>query len=397
MTADPAYRVEVTAPDRQEESIVAIERDDVSVRELLNALAEGAPITRVPWKSSIAGMLGERLLRTTTGPLGRSTGRAVARGLALLTGVAIAATGGLASARTTGMSPSRLQRANSPRLASSRRVTLATSPDQAELASQLPMPRFYLATDDFTASEWAPARVLEAERRLVDGCRAVFAVSSGLADALCERHNIPRDQITVLPNAVPAELIGAEPPIPHPQTGSRPVAGVLGSLSSRLRLDWLREMVEATPWLQWRFVGGIEQSELAPGDRFHLRWLEQHPRCRFEGPRPYRELVKYATTLDVAVMPYSTRASNVIGSPSRLFAHLAAGHPILATPGCNQVEELAGSLVTTCDEPGALVAKLEQLRAQQFDDGLHRARWELAQQNTWTQRAELFRSTISKL
>lgn len=385
----------MTASDRQEESIVAIESDDVSIRELLNALAEGAPITRVPWSSSFAGVMGERLLRTTTGPLGRSTGRAVARGLALLTGVAIAATGTFASARSTGMAPSRAQRTSSPRPA--RRVTLATSPDQAELASQLPMPRFYLATDDFTAYEWAPARVLEAERRLVDGCRAVFAVSSGLADALCERHGIPRDQITVLPNAVPADLIASEAPVPHVQTDSRPVAGVLGSLSSRLRLDWLREMVDATPWLQWRFVGGIEQSELAPGDRFHLRWLEQHPRCRFEGSRPYRELVQYATTLDVAVMPYSTRASNVIGSPSRLFAHLAAGHPILATPGCKQVGELAGSLVTTCDEPGDLVAKLEQLRERGFDDGLHRARWELAQQNTWAQRAELFRSTISKL
>lgn len=387
----------MTASDRrEEESIVAIERDDVSVRELLNALAESAPITRVPWNSSVAGVMGERLLRSTTGPLGRSTGRAVARGLALLTGVAIAATGSIASARTSGMAPNRTQRTTTPR-SSNRRVTLATSPDQAELASQLPMPRFYLATDDFTASEWAPARVLEAERRLVDGCRAVFAVSSGLADALCERHGIPRDQITVLPNAVPADLIASEAPVPHVQTSSRPVAGVLGSLSSRLRLDWLREMVEATPWLQWRFVGGIEQSELAPGDRFHLRWLEQHPRCRFEGPRPYRELVQYATTLDVAVMPYSTRAANVVGSPSRLFAHLAAGHPILATPGCNQVDELAGSLVTTCEEPGALVAKLEQLRAQQFDDGLHRARWELAQQHTWAQRASLFRSTISKL
>lgn len=379
---------------REEENIVAIERDDVSVRELLNALAESAPITRVPWNSSVAGVLGERLLRTTTGPLGRSAGRAVARSLALVTGVAIAATGSLASARSAGVAPR--PRANSPRVAN-RRVTLATSPDQAELASQLPMPRFYLATDDFTASEWAPARVLEAERRLVDGCRAVFAVSSGLADALCVRHGIPRHQITVLPNAVPADLIASEAPVPHVQTSSRPVAGVLGSLSSRLRLDWLREMVDATPWLQWRFVGGIEQSELAPGDRFHLRWLEQHPRCRFEGPRPYRELVQYATTLDVAVMPYSARTANVIGSPSRLFAHLAAGHPILATPGCNQVGELAGSLVTTCDEPGALVAKLEQLRTQQFDDGLHRARWELAQQHTWTQRASVFRSTISKL
>ena len=86
----------------------------------------------------------------------------------------------------------------------------------------------------------------------------------------------------------------------------------------------------------------------------------------------------------------------MIGSPSRLLPHLAAGHPILASPD-QSGQRARGSLVTTCDEPGALVAKLEQLREQGFDEGLHRARWELAQQNTWAQRAELFRSTISKL
>src|SRR5690606_34072210 len=113
----------------------------------------------------------------------------------------------------------------------------------------------------------------------------------------------------VVPNAVPADLIPTDPPRPHlreHETIDRapPIAGVLGSLSSRLRLCWLREVVQATPWLHWRFVGPISDAELAPGDRFHLRWLEQHPRCRFEGPRSYRQLVQYANLLDVAVMPF---------------------------------------------------------------------------------------------
>lgn len=378
-------------PDDHDDDIVALERDDVTVRELLDALAQTAPVTRVPWKAPIASVLGERVLRPTTGPLGQRAGRALARSLALVTGVAIGATTGLAAARPASIVPR--SRVVTPRVA--RRITLATSPDQAELVAQLPAPRCYHAIDDFTVSGWAPARVVEAERKLIAGCQSLFAVSSGLADALAVRHGLTRAQVTVLPNAVPAELIATTAPGPRGLLAARtPVAGVLGSLSSRIRLGWLREVVHATPWLHWRFVGGIDEAALAPGDRFHLRWLEQHPRCRFEGPRAYRELVQYATSLDVAVMPYSERTA--LGSPSRLFAHLAAGHPILATPGCHQVDEVAGALVTTCPEPGALIAELERLRDRGFDDGLHRARWELAHQHTWTQRARLLRATMAR-
>ena len=372
---------------------IVIERDDVEVHELIDALAVDSPVTRVPWKPSVASMFGERLLRSTTGPLGRQAGRVIARSLALVTGVALAAaSGGLGTARAS-------QRLATPRV--TRRATLATSPDQAELVSRIAGPRFYHAIDDFTASPWAPVRVLEAERKLIDSCRGVFAVSTTLADTLAIRHGISRASITVLPNAVPADLIATVPPVPHlrrHEAADRapPVAGVLGSLSSRIRLSWLREVVHATPWLHWRFVGGITESELAPGDRFHLRWLEGHPRCRFEGRRAYRQLVQYATKLDVAVMPYSERSNNSHGSPARMFAHLAAGHPILSTPGCDQVDELAGKLVTSCDDPGALIAELEHLRDRRFDDGLHRARWELAHQHTWSQRAQVLRDVIDR-
>lgn len=373
-------------------SILAIEREDVVVRELVAALEVSMPVTRMPWRSPLASVLGERLLRPTTGRIATPAGRVIAKSLALVTaaGLAVAAGG------ARGAWPARA--ASSPRL-TSRRAVLATSPDQAELVASISGPRFYHAIDDFTEYAWAPARVLAAERRIVDGCRAVFAVSTSLAKVLCARHGLSPGRVIVVPNAVPADMISADVPCPHlrpdePSDRATPIAGVLGSLSSRLRLDWLRQVVDATPWLHWRFVGGIEEAELAPGDRFHLRWLEQHPRCRFEGARPYRDLVRYATLLDIAVMPYSERSTNALGSPTRLFAHLAAGHPILATPGCPQIEELAGSLVTTCPGPEAMVTELEGLRDRRFDDGLHRARWEAAHRHTWTERARVILDTI---
>lgn len=369
-------------------SIIAIEREDVVVRELVEGLASTHDVTRVPWKSGIASVLGERLLRPTTGRLANNAGRVLARSLALVTAAGIAMTAGTATARTgRSITSSRI---------SARRAVLATSPDQVDLALSMPGPRFYHAIDDFTTHAWRPGRVLAAERRLVDGCNAVFAVSSGLADAISLRHGIERSRVIVVPHAVPAEMISPAPPRPHARDRTPPVAGVLGTISSRLRLDLLREVVDATPWLHWRFVGGIADAELAPGDRFHLRWLEQHPRCRFEGRRPYRDLVRYATLLDVAVIPYSTRATNVLGSSTRLFSHLAAGHPILITPGCAQIDEVASDLVTRCSDTSALVANLESLRDRSFDDGLHRARWEAAHAHTWAARANQVAGVIAE-
>lgn len=372
-------------------AIVAIERDDVVVHELVEALASSTDLTRVPWRSSLNGVLGERLLRPTTGRLANNAGRVLVKSLALVTaaGLALTATSARAQPRgVRGITGSRV---------AGRRAVLATSPDQVDLAVSLPGPRFYHAIDDFTTYAWKPGRVLAAERRLVEASTGVFAVSSALADAISARHGIERARVIVVPNGVPADMIAPAAPTPHARgNGGPPVAGVLGTISSRLRLDWLRQTVEATPWLHWRFVGGIEDGELAPGDRFHLRWLEQHPRCRFEGARPYRDLVRYATLVDVAVMPYSARSSNAVGSPARLFAHLAAGHPILATPGCPQASEVGGDLVTTCAEVGALVAALETLRDRGFDDGLHRARWETAHRHTWTERAKQVAGTIAR-
>jgi hypothetical protein len=358
--------------------IVAIERDDIVIHELIEAIAVSNEVTRVPWRSSLTSVLGERLLRPTTGRLANNAGRVLMKSLAMVTAAGLALPRG-----TRGVTSSRI---------GGRRAVFATSPDQVDLALSMPGPRFYHAIDDFTTYAWKPGRVLAAERRLIDACNGVFAVSRSLADAISARHGI--DRVTVVPSGVPADMIATTPPQPYRRAA--PIAGVLGTISSRLRLDWLRQVVEATPWLAWRFVGGVEEAALAPGDRFHLRWLEQHPRCRFEGPRPYRDLVRYATLLDVAVMPYSARSANALGSPTRLFAHLAAGHPVLATPGCTQIGEVGGDLVTTCEDVAALVAALEALRDRGFDDGLHFTRWEAAHHHTWGERAKQVAGVIAE-
>ncbi|MBI5330554.1 MAG: glycosyltransferase [Betaproteobacteria bacterium] len=271
------------------------------------------------------------------------------------------------------------------RLAAGCDAALFTRPDQRPLLPAFAgKVRGYLACDDFTqyGRDWDAD-----ELDLIRSVDCVIAVSKRLADRLARRADLPRERIAVLPNAIPARHVPPVPPA-RPRASGQPLAGVLGRVSSRLRLDWLVECIEATPWLHWVLAGDVEEGELLEADRPRIEWLRRHPRCTLTGRLSYDALAALAATLDVGVMPYSERSVNPHGSPMRLFLHLPCGAPILSTPGCPQSDEFA-PLVRRCDSADELVAALESLRQAGFDDGLRPARWLAAQDHTWERRADV--------
>lgn len=281
---------------------------------------------------------------------------------------------------------------------SSRRrgVVILTSPAECWL---LPLFRnarlFYYARDNFAQGYgWSEARVGWYEARIARRCERIVAVSGALAAKIQERSGVSSDRFVISPNAVPQELISAESPQPRRASpGSPPVAGVLGRVSSRLRLGWLRRAVDALPWLHWRFAGEVEEKELRREDRGDLDWLRRHPRCEFLGHLPYRELVRQAADVDLGVIPYSDRSVNPWGSPARFFMHLSAGRPLLGTPGCRQLHEFE-PLIALCDDADQLIDRLEGLRRCNFDDGRGAARIEAASNHTWERRAALMTALI---
>ena len=268
-----------------------------------------------------------------------------------------------------------------------------TSPDQAFLLDSFPKARkIYYAIDNFCAWSWGSNLVDQWESKIASGVDHVVMVSRGLAKVFREKHRCPEDKVTVSPNAAPGRFTPIAPPegpsnLPAPFSRvGRPVAGIVGRISSRIRLDWLRAAVEGAPWLNWIFVGEVEMREVQMKDMPNLLWLRNHPRCHFTGRLPYEHLFEWASAMDVGILPYSDRSVNPLGSAMRLFVHLPFGHPILATPGCLQVEEYE-PLVSFCRSPEALLDSLERLRENSFDDGLRQGRWLAAKKHTWENRA----------
>jgi hypothetical protein len=270
---------------------------------------------------------------------------------------------------------------------------IVTSPRSHALVDALPESRLlYYARDDFGQLPW--------ERAIVARSSHVVAVSSALAHALMQRYGISRDHVTVSPNAVPEAWI---PPSLPERPGARPgpprrppIAGVLGKISSRLRLGWLRRAVRELPAMHWLFVGGIETHSVSLADWPSLLWLRTHPRCSFVGHVPYDSLKDHAAAIDVGVLPYSTRGINPLGSPTRFFSHLPFGTPLVATPGCLQLDEFA-SLVTICASEAALVRELDALARAGFDDGRREQRWREARRHTWELRAQALSAIVDAL
>jgi len=271
-------------------------------------------------------------------------------------------------------------------------AVIATFPHHTFLTRWLAAsPVYYYVSDDFAEGYgFRQETVMAWEKSLVHQSARVFCISDKLAEILSERHSYPRELITVVPNGVPAEKIPQvlpstrpPPPLPIPIT-FRPLAGVIGTLGSRLRLDWLVIAVESTPWLHWAFVGPVK--DVLSEDQPALQALRTNPRCCFTGSQPYDDLFKYAAAFDVAVLPFNDTGINSACSPVRLFSHLPFGQPIVSTPGCDQLAQFA-PLVHEVKSAAELASALDKLNQTHFNDHLAEKRWVLSKRSTWDVRA----------
>ncbi|MBF8273830.1 MAG: hypothetical protein HW380_2935 [Magnetococcales bacterium] len=272
-------------------------------------------------------------------------------------------------------------------------AVVLTFPNQWGILSGLRCPwAIYYASDDFsTAYGWSSDHVRTWESRIVTKVQRVIVVSKALAERFEMLYHMPRDRILIVPNGVPEAAIPQQfssIPLPSPQpvpSTFRPLAGVLGTFSSRLHIAWLRQAVETLPWLHWVFVGPVEN--IHPEDQVDFIYLQSHPRCCFTGYIPYERLFDFAASFDVALIPFKNEGINPASSPVRLFCQLPFGQPILATPGCRQLEEFE-PWVTMCRTPVQLTETLVSLAARQFDDGLRAARFGESKFHTWEKRGE---------
>ena len=105
------------------------------------------------------------------------------------------------------------------------------------------MPTFYYCSDDYAHYVgWGGADILQQEARLVRAVAHSFYVSEPLAERAVREHGVPRDHVTVSPNATDETFLK---PVPEAQILAlqgrfprlrRPLVGVVGGINERFGL-----------------------------------------------------------------------------------------------------------------------------------------------------------------
>jgi glycosyltransferase involved in cell wall biosynthesis len=282
-------------------------------------------------------------------------------------------------------------------------VLICSSPHYATVAEKWPGHVIYYVTDLFVAYGEKRKFIKGLESRLCAAADLVCPNSQRIAEYLIAEARCAPHKISIIPNATRRENAIS-------QTASqwktstrddlkdlgRPVAGVIGNLAGNTEWLLLEDVIERTEWMSWVFVGPTNMTVTDSRQRQARERLQRRrDRVRFVGEQPYSRLKDYARAVDVAVLPYRKCEPTYSGSSTRFYEHLAAGRPMIATRGFEELlrKEPFLRLVDSADE---MMQALEDLRASGFRDGREALRRLASQGETWEVRAATMKSALAE-
>ena len=273
------------------------------------------------------------------------------------------------------------------RLAFERPLLWLFSPRQAGMIGRLSEAAVcYHITDDYrampgAATAAARSRLVADEQTVLQAARHVFITSRRLA----EDRGLSGERFHVIPNVADVDHFGAAL---RPETRvaeemaaiGGPIAGFVGAVDDyKIDFELLAAAARRTPEISWVLIGPVgwaDPTTVPPQLRL--------PNVHLIGPRPYRSLPAYVKAFSVALIPYRINEYTRYCSPLKLYEYLAAGVGVVATdlPALRE----AGDLVTIASDPESFAVAVRT--RLEDDDGLRRARIDLAARNSWSRRIE---------
>jgi len=267
-------------------------------------------------------------------------------------------------------------------------AVIVTTPHYLTLLDLLPrgVRTFYYGADNYRAYEgWGEKRMTDLERRVVHRVEHSFFVSHLLAQRAVKEYGVAQARVHVSMNATEDRFFPDEHNecLPAPARSlEKPIVGVIGGIKDRLDYELLLRCIQKTPLGTLLLVGPLPENP--PQDL--VRLLEE-PKCVAVGRQPHAQIHRWFQCLDVGLIPYRENAHSHYCSPMRLFDHLAAGSPVVATTACDQVRRFA-HVIDVCDNSDTFVAAVHGYASGEVEDHHRAARLAEARRHTWTQRAE---------
>jgi glycosyltransferase involved in cell wall biosynthesis len=270
------------------------------------------------------------------------------------------------------------------RMGSGPRVLWIFHPRFGHLVDQLRFERLvYHAYDLYShTAEWTP-RSEEAQRRLL--ARADLIVCSSDRIAL-ELHDHCGKPVHVVPNGVDFERFAAARTAVEPVEFAaipRPRIGYVGSLNQKVDFALLETL--STRRADWHFVLAGRTIGLGNAETARFERLVGRPNVHFLGQKSTAEIAGYTAALDVGLLCYRTSGAWTEGIyPLKLHEYLACGLPVVSSdfPAARDFPDV----VWIARDEDDWHSRIDQALAGN-GPGTVRERIEVAQSNSWDQRA----------
>jgi hypothetical protein len=267
---------------------------------------------------------------------------------------------------------------------------VVTSPHYARLVERVSalIPTFYYCSDDYMSYEgWDASNMREEEASVVREVLHSFFVSAALRNRALKKYRVSEASASVSMNAtdehfcrtVPAERLDTLWR-KYPKM-KRPIVGIVGSVDSRLDYSLLFDVAQLSEVGTLLLVGTITNHRDAL-----LARLLAHPRVVAVNHQPHESLPEWQQLLDVALIPYRESEFNYFCSPMRLFDHLAAGRPIVATSACPQVTEFSEHVLVAANQ-SEFIDGVRRSILHPLDTSRLEAQRSAAKKETWNARA----------
>jgi len=181
--------------------------------------------------------------------------------------------------------------------------------------------------DDLSVFPYDQSLLRMQHRWLLENAQLVLAT----ADTLLEEVRKIRDDVVLCPNAVELRDFAGVETLEMPDDIRRirdegmPIVGYAGAISKWLDFELLDRVAELSQEVNFVFIGpalDVSIDDIALFRRKNVRLL---------GPQEYRNIPRYLSALDAAMIPFRADRIGASTSPLKLYEYLAAGKPVVST------------------------------------------------------------------
>ncbi|HVU30992.1 MAG TPA: glycosyltransferase [Sphingomicrobium sp.] len=238
------------------------------------------------------------------------------------------------------------------------------------------------AMDELSKFKFAPEKLLDLEKELIERADVVFTGGSSLYEAKKDRHH----NVHCFASSVDrAHFAKARSKLFDPTDQEdlpRPRLGFYGVIDERFDTELLAKVAQMRP--DWSFV------MVGPVVKISEEELPKRPNIHYLGGKTYAELPAYLSGWDVALMPFAMNESTQFISPTKTPEYLAGGKPVVSTPVKDVVRHYghldgvriaatADEFVAACDEAIELSRNPESGWLAEADLMLSASSWDTTQ------------------